>query len=78
MSCYCKVVSRDDVKVVAKAIEDALGTDTKMLEHIARVAMAADPRVSRLRDTLHSICNQTDGAWAIKLARAALAELDNC
>jgi hypothetical protein len=69
-------MSKHDVEVVARAIEGALASDDKMPESIARAAMAADPRVPRLQEALRLICNQTDGGWAIKLARAALAEAD--
>jgi hypothetical protein len=69
-------MSKDDVEVVAQAIECALASDNNMPESIACAAMAADPRVARLRDTLRRICNQTDGGWALELARAALAETE--
>jgi hypothetical protein len=69
-------MSKDDLEVVARAIEDALASDDMMPETIARAAIAVDPRVIRLSEALRLICNQTDGSWAIKLARAALAETE--
>lgn len=69
-------MSKDDVSVVARAVKDALASDDTTPENVARAAMVADPRVSRLSDALRTVSNQTDGNWAIKLARAALAEID--
>jgi hypothetical protein len=65
-----------DVEVVIRAIENVLALGNQVPESIARAAMAADPRVNRLREALRLVCNQTDGGWAIKLARAALEEME--
>jgi hypothetical protein len=70
-------MSSDDVNVVVAAVEDLLASHNATPEDIARAAMVADPRVSRLREALRAICNQTDGNWAIKLARAALADSES-
>lgn len=66
----------DDVETVAQAIEDALAHDRTPTK-VARAAMAADPRVFRLTEALRTVCRQTDGKWAIKLARDALEEIEN-
>jgi len=62
--------------LVVKAVEDVLASDDRTPDNIARAAMVADPRVFRLRETLRRVCNQTDGNWAIDLARAALVEIE--
>ena len=69
-------MSKDDVSVVVRAVEDVLASDNRTPENIARAAMIADPRVSRLREALRRVCKQTDGNWAINLAREALAEIE--
>jgi hypothetical protein len=69
-------MSRDDVSVVVRAVQDVLASDNRTPENIARAAMIADPRVSRLREALRRVCRQTDGSWAINLAREALADIE--
>ena len=69
-------MSKDDVSVVVRAVQDVLASDNRTPENIARAAMIADPRVSRLREALRRVCKQTDGNWAINLAREALAEFE--
>jgi len=69
-------MSKDDVSVVVRAVQDVLASDNRTPENIARAAMIADPRVSRLREALRRVCKQTDGNWAINLAREALAEIE--
>ena len=66
----------DDLGTVARAIEDALASGDGTPTKVARAAMEADPRVFRLTEALRTICLQTDGKWAIKLARAALEEIE--
>ena len=69
-------MSRDDVSVIVRAVQDVLASGNMTPENIARAAMIADPRVSRLSEALRRICKQTDGNWAINLAREALAEIE--
>ena len=54
-----------------------MSSDDRTPEDLARAAMAVDPRVLRLKEALHGVCNQTDGTWAIMLARDALSEIEN-
>ena len=69
-------MSKDDVSVVVRAVQYVLTSDNRTPEDIARAAMIADPRVSRLKEALRRVCKQTDGNWAINLAREALAEIE--